>query len=64
MSYDFLPKELQALGEGSQKIYNFLNTDDVLSPVFEDTYLRTEMENVIDLVQTGKLVEIVRELLD
>jgi histidine ammonia-lyase len=63
ISYNFLPENLRPLGAGTKKVYEFLNKKENLPPVSGDTYLRTEMEKMIELVKEGKLVELVEDLL-
>ena len=53
-SYDSLPENMKALGKGTSEVYNFLNNE--LPPVGKDTYLRNDIEKVIKLVRSGKLV--------
>lgn len=43
-------------------MYELLNNKEILPPVSGDTYWRTEMEKVITLVENGKLVELVKDL--
>ncbi len=57
-----LPRELQVLGRGTTRIYKILDKE--LGPASEDRYLRTDMEKVITLVQSGKLVESTADLLE
>lgn len=63
ISYNFLPENLRTLGVGTNRVYEFLNKKENLPPVSEDTYLRTEMDKMIELVQNGRLVELVTNLL-
>lgn len=63
LTYDLLPDELKPLGAGTGRVYEFLNKQENLPPVSGDTYLRTEMDKVITLVQNGQLVELVEDLL-
>ena len=58
LTYDRLPKELQTLGEGTSKVYEFLSKNEKLKNTkdrLEDHYLRTDMEEMISIVKTGKL---------
>lgn len=62
ISYTFPSEDLRTLGVGTKRIYEFLNKQENLPPVSGDTYLRTEMEKIIELVENGKLVELVEDL--
>ncbi len=62
-TYDFLNDKLRHLGAGTGRVYEFLNKKENLPPVSGDTYLRSEMDKVITLVQNGKLVELVKDIL-
>ena len=61
MTYDYLPEELRTVGEGSKKTYEYLNSQ--FPEVFEDHYLRTDMEKAIEIVRSGKLVGLLSEML-
>jgi len=61
MTYNNLPENLRQLGQGTSKVYNYLNN--IMPPVEEDQYLRTDMEKVIDLVKSGELVKIVNDII-
>jgi histidine ammonia-lyase len=62
-TYDFLSDKLRTLGAGTSRVYEFLNKKENMPPVSGDTYLRTEMDKLIILVENGKLVELVDDLL-
>jgi histidine ammonia-lyase len=51
-----LPKELQPLGKGTSKVYKLMK--ELLGEYTGDSYLKTEMDKVIELVKVGKLVDI------
>lgn len=60
MTYDKLPERLRSLGEGTQKVYEFLSQKEQLNNgvhVWEDHYLRTDMVKARDLVAEGRVVE-------
>lgn len=61
MTYENLPEELREMGEGNKK--SFAHLDAKFPHVFEDHYLRTEMEKAIEIVRSGELVELLKELL-
>ena len=65
MTYDWLPAELQMLGDGTQKVYDFLSQKEQLDTgeaVWKDHYLGTEMEKAKELVSSGKIVKQVQDL--
>jgi histidine ammonia-lyase len=62
MTDDYLPEDLRSLGKGTTKAFHTLNK--VLPLVKEDKYLMTDMEKTIGLVKSGKLVEVVADLLE
>ena len=61
MSYTNLPEELRAMGEGTKVAFEI--TDKELPAIFEDVYLRTDMEKAIEIVKSGKIVDAIAELL-
>jgi histidine ammonia-lyase len=63
LTYDKLPKGLRELGKGTQKVYDELSKPAHFPPEKTDRYLRTEMMRSIELVRSGKLIELVKELL-
>jgi len=63
ISYNFLPKNLQTLGAGTKRVFEFLNKKENFPPVSGDTYLRTEMDKMEEFVINGSLVKLVEELL-
>lgn len=54
LTLDKLPSELRALGRGTTPVFEKLDKD--FGPVGEDKYLRTDMEQMIAIVQSGELV--------
>jgi histidine ammonia-lyase len=63
LTYNKLPKGLRELGRGTQKVYDELSRPSYFPPEKTDRYLRTEMMRSIELVRSGKLIELVKELL-
>lgn len=63
LTYKKLPKTLRQLGEGTQKIYDELSKATNLPPEKEDRYLRTEMMKAINFIQSGKLIDLVNDIL-
>ncbi|HMK27503.1 MAG TPA: aromatic amino acid ammonia-lyase [Chitinophagaceae bacterium] len=63
LTYNKLPKGLRELGKGTQKVYNELSKPSHFPPEKTDRYLRTEMMRSIELVKSGKLIELVDGLL-
>lgn len=61
LTQKYLPNELQTLGKGTTKVFEKL--EEVFGPVGEDKYLRTEMETAINLVESGELLNTVKDLL-
>ena len=59
MTYDKLPENLQGLGKGTQLVFDFLSKEENLPPVFEDRYLRLDMERAIELVNSQQLLKII-----
>ena len=54
MTRDWLPEHLRTLGQGTQKVYEILEKQ--FPPLEEDTYVRLEMEAVMEIVRSGKLL--------
>jgi histidine ammonia-lyase len=54
MTYDLLPDSLKPLGQGTSRVYEFLNK--LLPPVKRDQYLRIDMEKIVKLIQSGDLL--------
>ncbi|MBK8965282.1 MAG: aromatic amino acid lyase [Lewinellaceae bacterium] len=63
ISYNFLPENIRTLGTGTNRVYEFLKREENLPPVYGDTYLRTELDKIIELVRNGKLIDLVEDLL-
>ncbi|MBE9466813.1 MAG: aromatic amino acid lyase [Bacteroidetes bacterium] len=61
MSYDNLPENLRALGEGTDKVYKFLC--EKFPAVSEDQYMRLDIEKAVGFVKSGELVDLVGDLL-
>jgi histidine ammonia-lyase len=57
-----LPESLRTLGKGTARVFELL--DNTLGPIEGDRYLRSDMETVIELIQSGKLAKQVDDLLD
>ncbi len=57
-----LPEKLRKLGKGTTRVFDKL--EDVFGPVGPDRYLRTDMEKAIELVTSGTLDDLVKDLLD
>lgn len=62
MSYDILPEELRQLGQGTDIVYNALNKE--LPPVDEDQYMRLDMEKAIELIKSGKVLDLVKDIIN
>jgi histidine ammonia-lyase len=62
MTYNLLNDKLRELGQGTRRVYAYLNN--LLPPVLQDNYLRTDMEKIIKLVKSGELVEQVINILE
>ncbi|MCU0285850.1 MAG: aromatic amino acid ammonia-lyase [Acidobacteria bacterium] len=62
LTKDSLPEPLRILGKGTTIVYKEL--EGKLEKMREDMYLRTDLEKVIELVESGKLVESVADLLN
>lgn len=60
LSYDKLPTELQTLGKHTNTVYEKLKS--LLGEYTEDNYLKTEMDKVIKLVQSGDLIADTKEV--
>ncbi len=62
LTYNDLPSHLRELGEGTLKVYSYLSSDEKMSnklEVWEDHYLRTDLEKMIEIVKENELLEIV-----
>nr|HPQ41459.1 hypothetical protein [bacterium] len=62
MTRNLLPDELNVLGRGTEPVFDYVNT--VLPPVTEDQYLRLDMETAIEIIRSGRLLEIASENLE
>ena len=56
MTKDLLPETLRGLGQGTGKIYALLEKQ--FPPLEEDTYVREEMEKLMEIVRSGVLMEV------
>ena len=63
LTYNKLPKGLRELGKGTQKVYNELSGSSHFPPEKTVRYLRTEMMRSIELVRSGRLIELVKDLM-
>ncbi|MBN1551044.1 aromatic amino acid lyase [bacterium] len=61
MTETYLPEHLRSLGEGTQRIASYLTK--CLPPVFQDQYLRDDMESMRSEVRNGSIVGLVADLL-
>lgn len=66
LTFDKLPENLRSLGDGTGKIYSYLSeieifrkSDDRLA----DHYLMTDMDEMLKILKSGKLVDIVSRVL-
>lgn len=59
MTREMLPVELNILGKGTGPVYEYVNTQ--MPPVSEDQYLRTDMEQALDIIRSGKILTIAGE---
>ncbi len=60
MTYEKLPKDLRSLGEGTQKVYDFLSQKaqlDTGAHVWEDHYLGKDMDRLKELIASGNIVK-------
>ena len=57
MTMDLLPKSCSHLGKGTEKVYKYLNN--LFPETIEDRYLRTDMEKMIKVIQSGELLNLV-----
>jgi len=60
MTHDWLPAEYRNPGLRIGRVYKYLAES--LSPVKEDCYLRTDIELFVEMVKTGKIIELVKEV--
>lgn len=69
LTYNVLPKKLRKLGDGTQKVYDYLcqkgrlpaDKGDEKDFYLKDHYLRTDMEKAIDIVKSGEMVDLVMD---
>lgn len=61
LTIDKLPEDLQQLGNGTNKIFQKLKI--ILGEYKEDNYIRTEIEKLVNIVNSGELVDLVSEIL-
>ncbi len=54
MTQERLPETMRQLGKGTQQIYDALEQQ--FPPLQEDTYLRLEIEQVVEIIKSGSLV--------
>jgi histidine ammonia-lyase len=56
---DILPENLNKLGHETEKIFQYATEQ--MPPVHEDQYLRLDMEKGIEIIQSGKLLELTQK---
>ncbi|MBN1296518.1 aromatic amino acid lyase [bacterium] len=59
MTRTLLPPDLNVLGRGTGPVFNYVDRE--LPPVTEDQYMRLDMEKAVDIVRSGRLLEIASE---
>ncbi len=63
LTYNRLPKGLRELGKGTQRVYDELSKPSYFPAEKADRYLRTELMKAIEIVKSGRLIELVANLL-
>lgn len=62
LTYDKLPKNLRSLGKGTSKVFDYLSKNEKLKNTkdqLEDHYLRIDIEEMISILKSGKLISVI-----